>query len=597
MTRGTGLLRSSLLAALALLAACSQSAPDLPPLEEAKAMLARGDGYGAELELRGLLESGTPAEELAAYLGEAELRQGKPTEARSWLGKGEFSEETRGRGFHMLGRLEMEEGNLPAAGSAFDRALQVNDRDAELWADIGRLRYRGGEQVQAVEASKFAVELGPENPAALLLRAQLVRDAKGLDAAIPWFERGLRAAPDNPDLLAEYAATLGELGRARDMLAAVRQLALVAPRDPRIFFLQAVLAARAGNHQLARSLLLRSGDIERESPAAMLVSGIIDLENGNYGTATQTFDRLSQMQPDNRQMHPLLARAMYLDGNYTELITRFSELAQRPSASRYLVQLVGRAHEALGERDKAAPFLDLAAAPNPNSLIAMQGAIQLDVARQRGTRSGSDTLSLVRNLIVVGQRQEAMRQAEAFQNQHAGSADALVLAGDAALAAGSLGKALKHYEASGEVRLPWSLARKMVAIHRVQGRGDDASRLLERSLAGDPANAEAATLVAQSAFDSGQFERAAVFLDHAIANGATRDPWVLAMRAQVALRLDDNAMGEQYARRAFAIQPTNPSALQVLALALEATDSNTSQVAALREKAARIEGREQLARR
>lgn len=560
-------------------------------------MLARGDGYGAELELRELLDDGVPAAELAAYLGEAELQQGKLAEARGWLGKGEFSEDTSARGFHMLGRLEMEEGNLPAAGGAFDRALQVTPRDAALWADIGRLRYRGGEQLQAVEASRLAVEYGPENPDALLLRAQVIRDTAGAHVAVAWFERGLQFAPDSPDLLAEYAATLGELGRAREMLAAVRRLAEVSRRDPRIFFLQAVLAARAGNHQLARSLLLRSGDIERETPAAMLVSGIIDLENGNYGTATQTLDRLSQLQPDNRQVTPLLARALYLDGSYRELTTRFSEQALRPSASRYLVELVGRAHEALGEREEAAQFLDRATAANPNSLIALQGAIQLDVARLRGPRSGNDALSLVRNSIVAGQRQEALQHAEAFSRKHPGSADALRLAGDAALAAGALDKALDDYEKSAQVRRPWSLARKMIAIHRVQGREAEATALLEHYLAGDPGNAEAATLVAESAFAAGQFERAAQLLDNAIAAGAMRDPWLLAMRAQIAIRLDDFAGAESFARRAVAVQPTNPAAIQVFALALELGEGDAAQVAALRNKAARIEGRARLARR
>ena len=57
------------------------------------------------------------------------------------------------------------------------------------------MRYRGGEQAQAIEASKKAVALGSENPAALLLNAQLVRDAAGNAAALPLFARAFRLEP------------------------------------------------------------------------------------------------------------------------------------------------------------------------------------------------------------------------------------------------------------------------------------------------------------------------------------------------------------------------------------------------------------------
>ncbi len=60
----------------------------------------------------------------------------------------------RQHGFHMLARLEMADGNLPAAGDAFDRALEGNGGTAEIWVDIGRMRYRGGEHHQALEAAQ-----------------------------------------------------------------------------------------------------------------------------------------------------------------------------------------------------------------------------------------------------------------------------------------------------------------------------------------------------------------------------------------------------------------------------------------------------------
>ncbi len=72
---------------------------------------------------------------------------------------------------------------------------------------------------------------------------------QGLVASLPWFEKGLKAAPDDLSLLGEYAATLGEIGRAKDMLRVTRHMIELDGENPRAFYLQAVLAARAGNLQ------------------------------------------------------------------------------------------------------------------------------------------------------------------------------------------------------------------------------------------------------------------------------------------------------------------------------------------------------------
>ena len=123
-----------------LMAACGQAASEPSAEERLRAAFARGDGFGAELVLRERLADGTPRVELAAAMGEAELMQGELAEARRWLAPGKFSPETRGHGFRQLGRLEMREGNLPAAGAAFDQAYQTIPDDSNLWVDIGRLR-------------------------------------------------------------------------------------------------------------------------------------------------------------------------------------------------------------------------------------------------------------------------------------------------------------------------------------------------------------------------------------------------------------------------------------------------------------------------
>lgn len=558
-----------LLLAIAVVA-CAEAEPRQPPLIAARALLDRGDGLGGEIALRRLLAEGTPREELAAYLGEAELLQGDMRSARTWLDSGDFSAETRGHGFRMLGRLEMAEGNLAAAGAAFDRALQSAPDDPELWVDIGRLRYLGGEQVQAVDASERAVELGPQNAAALAFRGQLVRDAHGMEAALPWFEAALAIAPDDADVLADYAATLGELGRAREMLAVVRKLAAAAPRDPRAPLFQAVLAARAGEFGLAHDILGRRGDPRRTSAAGALMAAVADLEAGNHASAAQTFDRLLRAQPDNRRLRQLLVRALHLAGNDRELVYRFSEEARAASADRYLVQMVGRAYEALGEREMAAPFLERAARKSGTGMAPLRSAIPLDLAETRGVATGSEARALVRASIAAGRLDAAIAGAEAFRNRARGSADALGLAGDAYLAAGQPQRALERYRSAAEIRRPWPLTRRMLAALSTIGNRTEAEWLIASQLASEPANREALAMAAEMAFDAGRTARGEALLDRALMLGGSRDPGLLALAAEAALRTGAREEAEQLAMQAYRLQRRNPAAGRALFQALRA---------------------------
>jgi tetratricopeptide (TPR) repeat protein len=580
--------RAALAASLLTIAACSDPAPEVMPFDRAQLALAESDGLGAEIILREMLADGTSLPEIAALMGEAELQQDQKAEARKWLESGEFSPETRGRGFHMLGRVETLAGNLPAAGEAFDQALKSIPDNPELWVDIGRLRYLGGEHTQAVEASIHAVELDPENPNALQFRAQLVRDAEGVAAALPWYEAALERNPDNLVLMGDYAATLGEFGQAKDMLAVVRRMIDIDEYNPRAFFLQAVLAAQGGEFDLARNLLTRSGDLEREIPAAMMLSGIIDMEKGNYASAAQMFDNLERMQPDNTRIRLLAARSLSLGGNHRELVYRFKDRAMLPGAPPYLATLVGRSYEVLDQRDNAASFLDFAAKQRKAGIRPMPTDTALNVSATRGPQSGRDAVALVRGLISAGQSSAAIANAEAFLRRAPGSGDALALTGDAYFSAGQPGQASDYYARAAAIRQPWPLTRRMIAAEISAGRKQSAKTLLEYHLAGYSANTEATIMLAEAELAAGNPQKAALLLDQAIANGAGRDPHALVLRAGAALELDDLETARSSALRAYSLQRMNRAATAMLAEVLAKTGDTTGQSEALARKAAKL---------
>lgn len=546
-------------------------------VRQARAALARGDGIAAEMALRKAMAAGLPRDAAAARMGEAYLDQNEPRKAREWLGPGLFTPDEAAHGFRVLGRLEMAEGNLAAAGLAFDRALKITPDDSRLWVDVARLRYTGGQHLQSIAAADRAVALDPANVRALEFRGLLVRDRFGMTAALPWLEAGLKQKPDDLSLLGEYAATLGELGRAREMLAVTRRMIELDRRSARAFFLQAVLAARAGNRPLARSLLSRAGPDVTRIPAALLLQGVLELDAGNNNLAAELLGRLSRLQPQNRTARLLLARALSASGDRRALIDTFAPDAARGDASPYLLTLVGRAYEDLGQRDLAAPLLDRAARAGAAPVLPLGEPTALGVLALRyGDAPGSAEAAVpyVRQLLASGRTAEAAAIAERLAGLSPGSADVQILAGDLRLAQGNLSGAVEGYRLAATVRLSDPLLLRLVDAYVRAGRVEDAERLVNGLRTTSPRGRTAMRLAAGFAARRGDWSEAAALLRWLVQHGGGADARLQADLALAALRSGDNQGATRAAQAAYRLQRASP--LSARALAVTAHDGRTA---------------------
>jgi predicted Zn-dependent protease len=552
------------LLAVALAGARVSAAPKDDFIAQARAALAQGDGIAAEVALDRALDAGARREAVAAFMGQAFLEREKPDKAREWLEAGAFTPETAAIGFRSLARLDRMEGDLAAAGKAFDRAMAITPRDAAMWVEIGRLRYAGGEHMLAIEAADYALKLDPDNVHALEFKGQLVRDSEGLAAGLPWFERALRRHPRDIAVLGEYAATLGDMGRARKMLATTRLMLSIEPGNPRAYFLQAVLAARAGKAEIARGLLARTQGEFAETPAGLLLEGVLELQAGNHALGAEALSSLARAQPANRTAGVLLARAYALSGESRLVIHDYAEAAARPDASPYLLTLVARAYEAEGQRDRAAPLLDRAA-----------------LARRPVFSPVAD--SEVGALLAAGKGDEARTKADRAVAANPGSAFAQAIAGDLQLASGEANEALAHYRLAAHVRMSQSLLLRMVAASVQAGRQAEATDLVERYLMHSPADRIAARLAAAKAGEGGNWRRARLLLE-GLQRGGESDVELLADLSLAQLRSGDAKLAEATARRAYEMQRGSPVAAGAWGLSLTAL-RQPGRAAALLDKA------------
>ncbi|GAM06986.1 tetratricopeptide repeat protein [Novosphingobium sp. MBES04] len=539
---------------------------------EARAALARGDGIAAEMKLRAALGNGAPRGEVAAWMGEAYLAQGQLAKARSWLEEGGFAPGSAARGWRALARLEQLSGHFEAGQAAFAKARALTPDDPELWVEMGRLDYVRGAHMEAIAAADHALELGPHNARALQFKGQLVRDRYGLAGALPWFEKGIMAAPSDVSLLLDYAATLGDLGRAAQTVTVTRRVLELMPGNAQAYYLQAVIAARAGNFELARSLLTHTEGQLDMVPGVQQLRGVAELALGNPQTAIEAFEAVLRQRPDSRRTKDLLARAIYEAGQLRFATMRFGPDIARDEASPYLLTQVARAYEVLGNRQKAGELLDRAARP---------AQAQLRVVGRGGP---------IGRLLAEGQGRAAERAAEAMRQDRPGFFDSQALAGDVQLALGHPAAAQERYALATRVRMPPGLFRRRVEAFLLAGDPKGAQGLVQGYLDQSPQSRSALRAAAGLAMASGDYLRARAILTWLRDNGGTRDVRLLCDLALVETGLGHTQEAREAAQAAYRLQRSSPDAAQALGFALAVSEEAPGTARALLAKARSMVG-------
>lgn len=560
-------------------------------LAQARAYLLLGDGAAAEDELKRANALGLATSETAHLMAHALLLQGQAERAVAEAGKAgpahaAYASRMLGRAFMALGRME-------EAARAFDRALAAAPDEGALWADIGRFRRDTGEVAGAIAAADRAVALDPKNVEALILRGELTRNQYGLAASVPWFDRALDIDPSNLNALIERAATLGDLGRTRDMLADTRKILSVSPDHPAAYYYQAMLAARGRDYALARSLYRRTGGAYDARPAAMLLAGTIELGAGNAALATRPLKRLVELQPGNFKARRLLGSAQWRSGDAASAIRTLRPLADRADADSYTLSVIGKAYARLGDPALAARYLARAAAPRPSALAALENpladgeieALRRDAARQPGAAPAQ--IALIRALLGRGLGPEALQRARQLQAANPGAPDAHVLVGDALAIQGDYAAAVGAYRRAANLAFSEPVALRLVEALRNSGNPAGAAQVLALFLQQNPQNVAAQILAADANLQARRWPEAIALYERVRGRIGDRDATLLNNLAWAYAETGDYGRAVPLARRAWSLEPNNPATADTLGWLLFKSGEDRLGGLALLEQAAR----------
>ena len=559
-------------------------------VELARVAIRLGDGVGAEAAVKGALAAGANDAALRPLLARAYAMQGEGGRALATLDDGPVIPEMIGEAAWVAGDVHLSNGDMGAAREAYDRAVHELPRSSGLWVDVARFRDANADVLGARDAVDYAIELDKANSAALAFKANLVRTADGLSASLAWYDDALAADPDNADALIEQAATLGDLGRYRDMLTALRHAATIVPRDPRLYYLQAVLAARADNYRLARSLLQRArGELDAQ-PSFMLLSAIVELKLGGEAVAATWTDRLLAEQPENFTARRILAAADWADGDADGALEALLPLVQRPDADSWSLLLAARAAAELGRRIESADYLERAATLARGEAVPFAADDDyglLTMAADSDPLDPAKAIPAISADLSAGNSARAIARAIRLRDANRGVADAHILLGDAALAGGRYDLAVQAYRAARDLdaseRTTLRLANALFRAGDAAGSGAAILALRDSQ----PSSIAADRLAGHLAMDLEHWDQAIAQFEHVRSRIGNRDVVILRelARAWAAKGEDERAL--PLIDRAYRLQPLNAGIMAFYADLLERRGNKQAAID-LRDKASQI---------
>lgn len=527
----------------------------------ARAALALDEGIAAEASLRRAIDSGIDPSRTHALMAHAILLQGDPR--RALVEAGKAPEADRLYALRVRTRAYTAGGNLAAAQESALAAVRLAPQSADAWTELGRFRFNAGDVAGAIEAAGKATALDKGNTDALLLRGELVRTQFGLVASLPWFEAALKRDPYRHAALIQYASTLGDAGRTREMLAVSRKAMEVRPRSPQALYLQAVLAARAEQFGLARDLLQRAGSGVAALPGGLLLGGTLDIEEGRYERATEKLRNLVSLQPMNITARKLLATALMRSDASKNAIEVILPVVVRGDADSYALTLAARGYERIGQRDVAARYFDRAASPvrDGAAWFSSDDALpMLTAAVQKGPADDPRAaIPLIRGLIDSGDKGAALAKAQEIAQRNPGAPAAHMLVGDTLMLLKQPGEAARAYKDAASIRFDEATMLRLVEALDRAGQRQEAATTLALFLSQNPLNLAALRLSAHWQAVAGDYDAAIDSLEAIRLRLGNRDAGLLAELAFAYAGAGEPERAARYAEAAYILAPSNPA--------------------------------------
>lgn len=433
-----------------------------------KALLQNGDVVAAEAALREALRLGVSRAEVVLSLGEASLAQGR--QARlvddALFDPAALPAQVQRKLWLLRAAAWTDLGDANKALKAVEEAQAIDPQASEAWMAEVPIRIRFYQFNEASSAAAKALSLAPNSAQAWYLKgavAHVLGDRQGTQAA---YERAL--ALDGSHVEARLARAGLHLDAGQDALAQadVSALRRVATTEPRALYMQALLAERAQQGELANKVLKELVglldpvplDYVRYRPQLLLLNGLAHHGLGELEKARFYLEAFQKVQGDTPAAK-LLAQIYARSGKADEAVVLLESYLRRHPQDGQAMTLLGGALLAKGHHARAATLMQQALesrdAPGLRTVLglsllrsgqAASGVAELEAAYKKSPQQTAAATALIGQYLRGGQPARAVVVAQRLVEQHPKNAGFLNLLGLAQGQAGDVSAARRAFQ-------------------------------------------------------------------------------------------------------------------------------------------------------
>ena len=504
----------------------------------AKAYLTTSEIHLAALEFKEALSLGVNRAEVAVPLARIYMLQGTPAMVIDTLPPDGLPIDIRAElltiraaAYAALNKPAEAERNFAEARSAAPMSPAPLVAEVPVLIGLGRL------DLARARAEK-AVQLGPSNPNVFLARAQVANASGDGNGALKDYERAIALSPDFFDARLARASLLIDLARDAEAFSELEILAKTATVEPRVAYMQAVIAGRKGDAKKAKLYYANAAQVVDALPlewlqgheGLLMIGSLAHHAGQQYEKAVKYLDVLVVRYPHNLSAMKLLA-SIYLDKGDIARAGRLLESVLRAQPGDTQAQyLYGRMKLADKQYARASEMLEKATqAGNPHAQASLGYSMlkqgenaaarkNLSAAFDKTPNNLGLAITLSNTLMQQGEKRKALDVAQRASKALPGNPGALNLLGAVMAASGDLAGARSAYgealtRAPNFVPAQLNLAR----LDASEGRFDVARAAYSKILAKDKKNTTAMYEAAQLEQSAGKPTESMRWLEKAAA--------------------------------------------------------------------------------
>jgi tetratricopeptide (TPR) repeat protein len=215
--------------------------------------------------------------------------------------------------FQAIGKMLISKGRVQEAIQVYNRALKLDPDNLEMVLDLANSLKEEGKFSDVIKLLENAISSGSNDPRVYLLSAEAYMQNKNYELALDAITIGLRKSPDNEELFVLKGEILSRQERIEDAVVAFHQAADIAfkKKDTQkaLGILYKILKKDPVNIPTLQKLVYFNETLKQETHLVQSLSMLAEAyaHFKLFSEATQTLEKLVQLEPDNAQHKEKLA--------------------------------------------------------------------------------------------------------------------------------------------------------------------------------------------------------------------------------------------------------------------------------------------------